>query len=108
MKDKNKTTEYGLRVDTVDKINRVFAEDKRIREVILYGSRAKGNYRDGSDIDLAIVGDSISLSDLFKIENDLDDLLLPYKIDLCLLKSVTEKDLLSHIGRVGKIFYRRC
>jgi predicted nucleotidyltransferase len=49
---------------------------------VLYGSRAKGNYRPGSDIDLTLLGESLNLTELQKIELELDDLMLPYKIDL--------------------------
>lgn len=75
--------------------------------MILYGSRAKGAYRDGSDIDLTIVGDTITQSLLLRITNELDDLLLPYKIDLSLLHQIEDKALLEHIKRVGVVFYEK-
>lgn len=98
---------YGLKETTVEKISGVFSAHPQIEQVILYGSRAKGNYRNGSDIDLTIRGEAISLSQLLKIENELDDLLLPYKIDLSLLHKIDDPDLLDHIRRVGVIFYER-
>ena len=77
---------YGLNDQTIAKIIAVFAACPEIEKVLLYGSRAKGNYRDGSDIDLMIVGDAVTQSHLLKILNELDDLLLPYKIDLSLMR----------------------
>lgn len=76
-----------------------------IEKAILYGSRATGNYRPGSDIDLTLVGEKLNLTTLQKIENELDDLLLPYKIDLSLHKQIRNKELLEHIERVGKVFF---
>ncbi len=70
--------------------------------MILYGSRAKG-----SDIDLTIVGDALTQSHLLKIANELDDLLLPYKIDLSLMRQIEDEALLEHIRRVGEVFYER-
>ncbi len=73
-------------------------------QMIVHGLRAKGKNRKGSDIDLTIVGEA-TYSDLLKLENELDNLLLPYKIDLSLLYQIANKDLIAHIERVGKVFY---
>lgn len=96
---------YGLKETTIDAINGVFARHKGIAQVIIYGSRAKGNYRDGSDIDLTIKAPTLGLNELYRIEDELDDLLLPYKIDLSLLHHIGNPDLVAHIGRVGAIFF---
>jgi predicted nucleotidyltransferase len=96
---------FGLKQTILEKIIKVFSTHPQIQQVILYGSRAKGNFRNGSDIDLTIRGESITLSQLLKIENDLDDLLLPYKIDLSLLHQIHEPDLNEHISRVGVVIY---
>ena len=98
---------YGLTAQTIQAINQVFAKYIDVKSVILYGSRAKGNYHSGSDIDLTIDGEHISLITLHKIEHELDELLLPYKIDLSILKHIQNNDLLEHIKRVGKIFYQK-
>ena len=71
----------------------------------MYGSRAKGNYRPGSDIDLTLKGRGINLEQLNAISNDLDDLLLPYTFDLSIFHHITNRELLGHIERVGKVFY---
>lgn len=97
---------YGLKTDVIQQIHTVFKTHKKIEKVILYGSRAKGNFKPGSDIDLTIVG-RLDLSELLKIENELDDLLLPYKIDLSLLDQIQDDSMLDHISRVGKDFYVR-
>lgn len=101
----NEKSKFGLKQATIEKINRVFSAHPQVQHVILYGSRAKGNYRNGSDIDLTIEGESVTLSQLLKIENELDDLFLPYKIDLSLLHRIDDPALIDHIRRVGVIFY---
>jgi len=95
----------GLSAHTVDKINAVFARYPSIEQAILYGSRAKGTFRNGSDIDLTLKGENISQSELSRIENELDDLLLPHKIDLSLLRQIDNQNLIGHIERVGVVFY---
>jgi predicted nucleotidyltransferase len=97
---------FGLQQKHIDAINRCFAQYPQIEQVILYGSRAIGNYKNGSDIDLTIVGD-IDYRSLLKLENQLDDLLLPYKMDISLRHKITNSDLLDHIQRVGKVFYEK-
>lgn len=97
--------QYGLKPDTIARINSVLAAHPEIEAAVLYGSRAKGNYRAGSDIDLCLKGEALTLTQLMKIENELDDLLLPYKIDLSLHHALDNPELLDHIRRVGVVFY---
>lgn len=88
-------------------MEKVFAEFQEIETAILYGSRAKGNYKPGSDIDLVLTAPELSLKDLLKIENQLDELLLPWKIDLSLLHQISNPDLIDHINRFGIVFYKK-
>ena len=97
---------YGLTAETVAQIHGVLAKYPEIEHALLYGSRAKGNYRDGSDIDLCLVGETLTLARLLKVENDLDDLLLPQKIDLSIFHALDNPELIDHIQRVGIVFYR--
>jgi len=96
---------YGLEETTIKKINEVFSHFPEIEEVVLYGSRAMGNHKTGSDIDLAILSDKIGMPILYKIERELDDLLLPYTIDLSVHRYIQNSNLLDHIKKVGNIFY---
>ena len=98
---------FGLPQNTVIEVQAIFTKYPSIEEVIIYGSREKGDYKKGSDIDLTMIENSISFPKFLEIENALDDLLLPYKIDLSLKRKITNIDLLSHIDRVGKLFYKR-
>lgn len=99
--------EFGLIDGTQEKINATFARYPQIDTVTLYGSRAKGNFKRGSDIDLVISSKTMTLAQLLALENELDDLLLPYKIDISLLHHIDNPDLIDHIQRVGLEFYRR-
>ncbi len=98
---------FGLKTETINAIQEVFAKYPEVEKSILYGSRAKGNYRPGSDIDLTLLGEKLTLTILQKIENELDDLLLPYKIDLSVFHQIGNPDLVAHIERVGQIFYQK-
>lgn len=97
---------FGLKPQTILKITNVFAKYSQVQSAILYGSRAKGNYRNGSDIDLTLVGEEIDLTLLQKIETELDELFLPHKIDLSIYRQITNASLIDHIKRVGIAFYQ--
>ncbi|MCF8238847.1 MAG: nucleotidyltransferase domain-containing protein [Saprospiraceae bacterium] len=69
--------------------------------MILFGSRARGNYRPGSDIDLALVGTDITKEDIDQIAIEVDDLLLPYQVDLIRTNVQTDSDLVNEIKQWG-------
>ena len=98
--------EFGLSAKTHSALSSLFIRYPKIERVVLYGSRAKGNYRPGSDIDLTLIAPTLSLSDLMKIQNEIDDLMLPYKVDLSLYHQLESEDLKDHIERVGKDFLK--
>lgn len=100
-------TDYGLSPDALTGIQRVLESVPSVERAILYGSRAKGCYRPNSDIDLTVEGAHISLSDLATIEVRLDDLLLPYSIDLSCKANLRSEALLREIDTYGKIVYQK-
>jgi len=99
--------DIGLSHNEIRSIRAVFSRYDPIDEVILYGSRAMGNHKPSSDIDLALKGSKIDLSLLIQIEFELDDLMLPVKFDLTHLDRITNPEFLDHIHRVGVEFYKK-
>ncbi|TAK61667.1 MAG: nucleotidyltransferase domain-containing protein [Bacteroidetes bacterium] len=98
---------FGLPEKIIEQINFVFAAFPQVEEAVLYGSRAKGNFKPGSDVDLTLKGSSLNLQVINAISNQLYELPIPYKIDLSIYTQIDNKDLLEHIKRVGVVFYRR-
>jgi predicted nucleotidyltransferase len=98
---------HGLSADTVDRITSVLAAFPEVEKAVLYGSRAKRDYRKGSDIDLTLFGDGLTDTVMSRIYWALDDLSLPYKIDLSLFSRLKHPALIDHIGRVGIVLYAR-
>ena len=99
--------DFGLTSNSVNKINSVFQQYPEIIEVLIFGSRAKGNFRDNSDIDLAIKSKNISLSVLQQIEIKLEELFIPNYFDLVIYEKIENQELIEHINRVGKNFYMK-
>ena len=97
----------GLNSEEISKINRVFSAHGNVEQALIYGSRALGTYKPWSDIDLTLIGDDITLSQLNQIEAEIDDLLLPYKMDLSSFHAMENADLIEHIKRAGKVFYQK-
>lgn len=95
----------GLTSEVYDKIANVLQSFPYIQKVVLYGSRAKGTFKPGSDIDLSLFGDQLNTAHLLKIENSLDDLLLPYKIDINIYKNIDNENLKKNIDKEGVVFY---
>ncbi len=96
---------FGLNIKTIEKIHSVFEKYSEIEKVIIYGSRAKGNYRNGSDIDLVLCGDNLNTSFLLKIDEAIDELNLPYTFDISIYDQIDNENLLEHINRAGMDFY---
>ena len=97
--------QFGLKPEAIAQINQIFAEYPEISKAILYASRAKGNYKNASDIDLTLISDRLNHRQLLQIQNQIDDLLLPYSIDLSIFSTIDNLHLIEHINRVGITFY---
>lgn len=102
-KDRN----FGLKSIDIISVSKTLSNFAEIEKAVIFGSRAIGNYKTYSDIDIALFGAGIDLTLQNKIENQLDDLLLPYKFDVCVFEKINNKDLVDHIERVGKEIYSR-
>jgi predicted nucleotidyltransferase len=102
------TLRFGLKETTIQKICGVLAHYPQVDKAILYGSRAKGNHKTGSDIDLTLFGgEDLTLEILYLIMAEIDDLLLPYTIDLSIFSDINDSDVIEHIQRVGVVFYEK-
>ena len=102
------TEQFGLKETTIQSLQKVLEKYPQVDKATLYGSRAMGRNKIGSDIDLTLHGgQSLNLSVLFKIMDDIDELLLPYTIDLSIHHTIHDYELLDHINRVGVVFYER-
>ncbi len=98
---------YGLSERTLQKIQGVLSRYPQVERAILYGSRAIDTYRNGSDIDLTLCGDALTHSVLSRIDTELDDLLLPYTIDLSIFHQIDNPDMVEQIQRIGVNFYEK-
>lgn len=97
---------FGLDDSLIEKINNIFSNYSEVEEVIIYGSRSKGNFRIGSDVDLTIIGKGFNYNKLDEILIKIDELNTPYKFDISIYSELLSEELIDHIKRIGQTFYK--
>ncbi|OOR87896.1 hypothetical protein B0181_09350 [Moraxella caviae] len=102
----NAENTFGLSKTTIAKINQIFTQHPNVLKVLIYGSRARGGYRDGSDIDLTMIGD-ISDDERSQIYWQIDGLNLAYLVDLSVFGKLTNPPLIQNIKKDSHIFYQK-
>jgi uncharacterized protein len=99
---------FGLTASDMEKIISIISREETVEEAILFGSRAKGNYRAGSDVDIALKGEKLEQKIANSISSQLNDVsLMPYKFDILNYNSIDNKELVEHIDRVGIVLFKR-
>jgi predicted nucleotidyltransferase len=102
------TTRFGLKESTIEKICGTLARFPQVEKAVLYGSRATADYKESSDIDLTLYGDDdLTPEIVYEIDEQLDDLMLPYTFDLSIFKRLGDPDFIQFIQQVGIVFYKR-
>ena len=97
----------GLKDKELSKLRNLFSQYADIEQVVLYGSRAKGDYKPFSDVDITLMGNSFTRDQLNKLLLDIDDLLLPYQFDVSIYHTLKNDALIEHIQRVGVSIYQK-
>ncbi|RLB59944.1 MAG: nucleotidyltransferase domain-containing protein [Deltaproteobacteria bacterium] len=97
----------GLRQVQRQLIIDTLATCPRVEKVVLFGSRALGNHKTGSDIDIALFGSKLDLDDLSQLSAALERLPIAQVVDLLLYHHIENRRLLEHIKREGVVWYSR-
>ena len=98
---------YGLDKEALEQLNCVFSAIKPIDKVMLYGSRAMGSYKNGSDIDISLEADNLTLKTVYELEELIFELYLPYMFDISIFEQISNEALCSHIREKGCVLYDR-
>ena len=93
---------FGLKQSQLSQITNALRQWPKIKSAIIFGSRATGTFREGSDIDIALDAPGMSHDEYLRLSTQLDDLLLPHKINLILIYQIHNQALLDPIQRVGQ------
>ena len=98
---------FGITKKSYNKLLGLFARNPQIERVVIYGSRAMGTYQNGSDIDLTLVGEGLDFNFLAHILCEIENLDLPYMVDLSIFNLIDNQCLVDHIRKIGKDFYTK-
>lgn len=96
---------FGLSQQNIEALRNVISCTKSVREAVVYGSRARGDNTPFSDIDIALKGDNITSRDLTRIYFMIEDLFIPYTVDLCVVSDIRNERLVQNIQNEGKVLY---
>lgn len=101
-------TDFGLKPGDLEMICRVLEKQPAIEQALIFGSRAKGNYKTSSDVDIALKGKKLTTQILTDINFYLnEEIPLPYHFDILNYHTIKEPALIEHIDRVGIVFYNK-
>lgn len=93
---------FGIKNSDIDYILSVLVKFSEIKDALIFGSRAMGNYKKSSDIDLCIKGDNIDINTLSVLKANLEDKgPIPYMFDIVNYKDITVADFRNHIDQFG-------
>ena len=98
--------EFGLKDNEIIALRETLASIPEVEEAIIYGSRARGTNKISSDIDITLKGSNLTYLQLALLDAKIDDLYLPYFVDLSLFSMLRNTDLIESIEREGKVLYR--
>ncbi|MDR2085668.1 MAG: nucleotidyltransferase domain-containing protein [Dysgonamonadaceae bacterium] len=96
---------FGLSKRDIETIYDILEKYSDIHSVYLFGSRAKGTYRQGSDIDLAIINNQLSLNQIIQLKDDFENSSLPYFVDIVDYTAIKDPLLKKSIRQFGKEIY---
>lgn len=99
--------EFGLKEEYIKLLQSIFEKYLFIDKVVVYGSRAKGNYTDRSDIDFVVFGSPKDRFELLNVLSEIENSILPYNVDIQMIGDINNPKLIEHINRIGKLFYKK-
>lgn len=99
---------FGLNSEDINEILLILKSVPEVDEAIIFGSRAKGNFRNGSDLDIAIKGRNVNFYNISHISYRLnEETLMPYKFDILGYNMISNEELKDHINRIGRTLYKK-
>ena len=98
---------YGMTDEELNLLHTLFAHQKEIEQVILYGSRAKGTHKPFSDVDITLLGYGLTRQNLNQLSAEIDESSLPYQFDISIFSKLTNPDLIEQIEETGVVLYQR-
>lgn len=103
----NDRNNFGLTERDMQTLRDIINKYPEVQDIFIFGSRAKGNFTQGSDIDLAIMNEGVTDKVIAQLKSALEESTLPYFVDVTNYHTLQHAELKSHIDRVGMPLYQR-
>ncbi len=100
--EQNKKNDFGIDSDTLQRLSEILLSNQKVSRAVVFGSRAKGDFQKGADIDIALSGSKICIQDILSMKMRIEELTLPFTIDLIRYENISNQELKEHIKREGK------
>lgn len=104
-KEVNLKETSGLKANHIQLLVDIISASTHVESITLFGSRAMGTFSESSDIDLALEGEHLTLTDLGKIKSQIEQTSIPYQVDLLIKHKVTNLKLIEHIDNYGVVWH---
>jgi predicted nucleotidyltransferase len=101
----NQPNAFGLTERDMQTLVSIFQKYSEVKSVYLFGSRAKGTFKPGSDVDLAVMNEGVSDKTIRAIKAAFEESTLPYSVDVAHLAAIEHRELKEHVSRVGVEIY---
>ena len=98
---------YGMTDEELNLLCTLFARQKEIEQVILYGSRVKGTHKPFSDVDITLLGFGLTRTHLNRLSAEIDESSLPYSFDISIFSQLSNPDLIEQIENTGVVLFQR-
>jgi len=104
---KVQTKKFGIEEEILDKIVEIFKKYKQVKKACIFGSRARGDYKRGSDVDICIWLEDDVENPIYKIEDELEEVDTILLFDIVVFSSITKESLKDSIIKEGVVIYER-
>ncbi len=101
------TAKFGIERETLEKIIEIFKRYKQVKKVCIFGSRARGDFKKGSDIDICVWLDDNGENIIYRIEDELEEINIILLFDIVVFNNITKESLKNSILKEGVIIYER-
>ena len=99
---------FGISEKCMELIINAISKCLEVEKAAIFGSRAMGNYKAGSDVDIAIYGKNVTDKIIIRLSSFLnEELPLPYYFDIIHYDSIKNQELEDHVDTYGKVIYKR-
>jgi len=99
---------YGLKDEYIQTFLEIIAKFDNVEKVALFGSRATGNHKKASDVDIVIFGENVNAALACAIKFEIEEeTIIPYFFDVIAYQVIKNEKLKEHIDKKSIILWNK-